>query len=129
MAALLQRVRQLMRELPISCGGPGRILPLAEHDVPLHRVCQRAYRLRRLRRTSVGMDAHLAEILPEAGLHECAGGLIERPPRRAQYLMHDGRTNLVASDVGLGVPHWQTVIHRARLRGFVVTANSRPSPR
>lgn len=46
---------------------------------------------RRLGGLPVGMDAHAAEVVAEARLHEGAGSGIQRLTGGTQHLMHDGR--------------------------------------
>ena len=61
---------------------------IGEHDLIAHGVGARADLPRRPRCQGIGVDADSREIPTEARLKKRARRCVERPPRRAQRLMH-----------------------------------------
>ena len=80
-----------MREQAPAGRAVCRVLAGAEYDVPADRVSPCPYRLRGSFRTGIGMHPNVAEIVPEAGLHEAERVGVEWLPGRAQYLMHEAK--------------------------------------
>src|SRR5687767_6762165 len=56
--------------------------------MPSYGVRTRPNRARRVRRTCIRVNPHLAEVMTEAWLHESTRRLCERAPRRSQHLTH-----------------------------------------
>src|SRR6266700_7642544 len=69
-SALLNHMRQLMRQQPLPFTSLRLILPFPKHHISPHCIGQGIHRLRRFHRSFIGMHPHLAEIVPEARLHE-----------------------------------------------------------
>jgi hypothetical protein len=75
-------MRQLVREQSIASRCPGRIVPGCEHDVaPTCCIGDGPDRVRRRRSHGVGVDAHVPEVVAEAGLETLADLRRQRAPR------------------------------------------------
>ena len=83
-------MRELMGDQAPPLVRPRRETPRIEHDVVAHCVGMRIHVARRLPGGRVRMHPHAGKILPEARLQKASRCRIERLPRRAQHLMHDG---------------------------------------
>ena len=84
-------MRQLVRQQALTPRRRGLIAALVEHNVLPHGVSERVDGACRLRRVIVGVNAHTAEVVPEARFHERARARIQWPARRLQRIMHDRR--------------------------------------
>ena len=79
--ALLDDVRQLVREQLGARRRPGRVPVRAEHHVAPDRVRVRRDRVGGCRRRRVGVHADAREVVAEPRLHVPANGRVERAPR------------------------------------------------
>jgi hypothetical protein len=80
---LLQDVGEFVRKQAVAPRSPGRELAISEYNVRAEGISQSVDRPRRFRRLCVRMQAHLAEAVAEAGLHEGARLRIQRLTGRA----------------------------------------------
>jgi hypothetical protein len=88
---LLHYVRQFVGEQSSPTAIARRILVRTKGHVVADGVGRRIHRPRRLSRPRVGMDAHAAEVMAEARLHEPARRHVQRPAGGAQHLVDNGR--------------------------------------
>jgi hypothetical protein len=75
---LLNDVRQFVCQQPPPLAAVRRSPRRSENHVPAHCISQRIHRPGRLRRLTVGMQANIAEVVPEFGLHEGTVGRRKR---------------------------------------------------
>jgi hypothetical protein len=87
-AALLNGVRQLVREQPAAGAGLRCVSPFREDDVLADGVCVRRHGARRSRRDGIVVNAHGTEVAPETPFHHLTGFGIERARRGCQGLTH-----------------------------------------
>jgi hypothetical protein len=88
---LLDDMGDLVREQALTVGGVRPVLTVSEHHVVPNRerggvdgaVCSS--------RACVGVDAHAAEIVTQAGFHPLAGRLVERVTGRIQGVLNQRR--------------------------------------
>ena len=85
---LLNDVHQFVRQQPPPLRGIGMPAARAERDVPPDGPRLRTRIPRAAFRRGVGVDAHAAEIVPEACLHRAAGLRGQRLARLAQHFPH-----------------------------------------
>jgi hypothetical protein len=67
------------------------VLARAEDEVVADSISQRVYCTGRFRSLVVRMNPYLAEVVPEARLHEGTRRRVERLARRPQHFVHDWR--------------------------------------
>ena len=80
-----------MRDQPPPVRRPRREPARAEHHVAAHGIGLGVEVARRLLGRGARMHPHPREVAPEARLEIGARGRIERLPRRAEHVLHDGR--------------------------------------
>jgi hypothetical protein len=78
---LLHHVRQLMGEEPATRRRAGLVASLAEGYVAPDRVSERPDGPGRLGRPGIRVDAHSAEVVPEAGFEGSTCPFVQRPTR------------------------------------------------
>src|SRR5262245_4880006 len=97
---LLDRMSQFMGEKPSALLDAWIVLTFRKNNVASYRVSQCIHRPRRLRRSCVGVDADLAEVVAEVRLHESARRRVQRLARRAQHFVDDRRHGFGLSGLG-----------------------------
>ena len=101
--ALLDDMRQFMRQQMISRAGARFVLACAKNDVVADRIGQCIDRTRGFRRSRIRVHPDTTEIGTKARFHRSTGGLGQRLPSRCEYLMHDRRGFGTCLVIGSGV--------------------------
>jgi hypothetical protein len=89
-ALLLEHVYQLVGQQHMSGRGPRQVMPGSEHDVAADGIGAGADCSSRRGSLSIHMESNVAEVMAEPGLHQGAGGGVQRLTAAAvQDFMHD----------------------------------------
>src|SRR5260370_29823675 len=81
-----------MRNYPFSLHCLWSILPQSKYYIPAYRICQRAHRLSRLRRSLITMQPDLTKIMPKTWLHDRSCRCVERlSSTTVEHSLYNGR--------------------------------------